>query len=161
MQSFTIPDLRTLRANASEELVYPYMFGARSNCSSASPVAAASQFPEVSNAQHKSDLEQAWMPNGWERTMSYTAWTDTAAHTAETAGEQSRFGLYVGSHDRESRLKMMPVFCSSEPTQRVAGLRAVHVPDSFDDGSTVDFILPCVHSCYWAAWDLQCWTPCV
>lgn len=76
------------------------------------------------------------MPNGWERTMSYTAWT------GDTAESGDRIGLYVGSHDPESRLKMMPVYCSGTADARVAGLRAIHIPNTFGDGSDADFVLP-------------------
>jgi hypothetical protein len=163
LQSLTIPDLRTLRANTSETVVYPYMFGAESNCSSPSPVATAAQLPEV-GAAGSAVNEQGWMPNGWERTMSWTAWTSGksggssaaregagsdninttgSAGVGDGAGEAFPVGLYVGSHDAASRLKMMPVYCSGLPGDtRVAGLRAVHVPDTFGDASTNDFTLP-------------------
>lgn len=99
-----MPDIRTLRANTSETVVYPYMFGAESNCSAPSPVAAAEQFPEV-GAAGSANHEQAWMPNGWERTMSWTAWISApsrgvksptsleSSSSAENIGDANRVGL--------------------------------------------------------------------
>ena len=44
----------------------------------------------------------------------------------------------MGVHDPDSRLKMMPV----APVGERANLRAVHMPDSFDDASTASFTVP-------------------
>lgn len=159
------------------------MFGAQSNCSTPSPVSGAANFPEVNTGSGDRDSrEQTWMPNGWDRTMSWTAWSsgststmatgtrtnstgtgagndagmygsdtgeDTGQDTTPGYGTESdtkigSVGVYVGVHDPESRLKMMPAYCTTASQGRLAlaGLRAVHVPDSFADASTTDFTLP-------------------
>ena len=147
LQSFAMPDLRTLRFKPGQESLFvPYMFGAKGD-NARFPWGGL--LPEVARVQgvglqDESDREQAWMPNGWDRTMSWTAWFSAAkvpssgAATEDSTGQD--IGLYVGVHDKASRLKMMPAVPT--PLQNTAALRAVHVPDDLYDSSTADFTVP-------------------
>ena len=141
LQSFTLPDLRTLRMTPGREEVFlPYMFGARGSCQGGfeGTNIMGPLLPEVEGGSGGGDDREAgWMPNGWYRTMSFTAWF------AGPTGTEGGVGLYVGSHDPLSRLKMMPAQCLpfGQPFTHAA-LRAVHVPDSFNDASTRSFELP-------------------
>jgi hypothetical protein len=155
LQSFAMPDLRTLRFDPGRESLFvPYMFGAKG---SHPQFPWGGLLPEVAGVrgvgpQDGSDRERTWMPNGWDRTMSWTAWFSAgpSAATAATAGVSTRrhdIGLYVGVHDPASRLKMMPAVAAPDYNKDLgsgpyAALRAVHVPDSFDDSSTANFTIP-------------------
>ena len=70
--------------------------------------------------------------------LRYNAWLSSPA------GVPGSVGLYIGAHDPESRLKYLPAVClpGGGANSTMAGLRAVHLPDSFDDASTNDFELP-------------------
>ena len=78
------------------------------------------------------------MPSGSERTMAYMAWLSSRA------GTPGAVGLYVGAHDPWSRLKFMPAACLplGATSFTNAGLRAVHLPTSFNDASTAAFEIP-------------------
>lgn len=89
------------------------------------------------------------MPNGWDRTMSYTAWLSSPSTSAcmMPASDGNRgnthaspVGLYVGAHDPIGRLKMLPVSCNRSSGRAV--LRALHVPPTFTDRSTANWTLP-------------------
>jgi hypothetical protein len=86
------------------------------------------------------------MPNGGERTMSWVAWFSKANTTLLGRATSTRgdVGLYVGSHDPHSRLKLMPaaVTLASSEASASCCLRAVHVPDSFADASTDSYVVP-------------------
>ena len=132
LQSFALPSLESLRLTDGDELFVPYMFGAKG---SDPTFPWGGTMPEVAGVrgigdQSGDDRERAWMPNGWERTMSWAAWLSDDV------------GLYMGIHDPESRLKMMPVGPQRVSDGLSGNLRAVHVPESFDDSSTDSFTLP-------------------
>lgn len=144
LQSFSMPTLESLRFTRNQERLFaPYMFGAAGG-DPEFPWNSAGTRPEVAavhgvGQKNRSDLEQAWVPNGWDRTMGWAAWfSGTGAGNTTT---RSGIGLYLGMHDPAGRLKMLPVGFESTAA-RVANLRAVHVPDTFDDGSTNDFTVP-------------------
>jgi hypothetical protein len=143
-----------------EELFVPYMFGAKG---SSPNFAWGDPLPEVKGVhgtgdQNGDEGELAWMPNGWTRTMSWAAWLTTASGTRlprslqkspSPAGQltpppppsdgRAEVGLYLGVHDPNSRLKMLPAAPSGGGQ---ASLRAVHVPASFSDASTDKFTVP-------------------
>eukprot|EP00040_Diaphanoeca_grandis_P003167 m.24011 g.24011 ORF g.24011 m.24011 type:complete len:798 (+) comp14446_c0_seq2:56-2449(+) len=142
LQSFTLPDLRTLRMTAGhEDLFMPYMFGAQGSCEGGYEDILGEWMPDVCSnpggCSDKANKEITMMPNGWERTMAFTSWM-----THPVDGEAG-FGLYVGSHDPMSRLKLMPIACLG-PWENFtsAGLRAMHFPDSFNDASVSSFTIP-------------------
>jgi hypothetical protein len=132
LQSFALPSIESLRLPTGDELFVPYMFGAKGS-DPAFPWGGT--MPEIAGVrgigdQSGDDRERAWMPNGWERTMSWAAWLS------------DDIGLYMGVHDPQSRLKMMPVGPQRGSNGLSGNLRAVHVPDSFDDSSRASFMLP-------------------
>ena len=142
LQSFTLPDLRTLRMTPQrEELFIPYEFGAQGGCGDGDggggfADAMGPWLPDVcsgAGCAAQASRELAWMPNGGDRTMAFTAWL------SGPAGTPGSVGLYVGSHDPQGRLKMLPVQCLEG---RNAGLRAIHFPQTFNDASTSSFTIP-------------------
>jgi hypothetical protein len=143
VQSFAMPSMESLRFTpGQEEMFNPYMFGVQG---SNSDFAWGSQMPEVAGVQGIGDQngdnrERGWMPNGWDRTMSWAAWFSS---NNATTSSRDQVGLYLGMHDRNSRLKMLPASprCAKD-VDCTAVLRAVHVPDSFDDNSTDSFTVP-------------------
>lgn len=141
LQSFALPSMESLRLTAGrEELFVPHMFGAKG----ADPLFPwGGTMPEVFGVRGLGDQsgdnrERSWMPNGWERTMSYAAWLSSAGGSATSDG----VGLYMGVHDPHSRLKMIPVGPQTVQGSLNGNLRAVHVPESFADDSTDSFTIP-------------------
>ena len=150
LQSLALPSLESLRFTAAgaggasggnEELFVPYMFGATGSDPS---FPWGGTMPEVFGVrgigdQTGDDRERAWVPNGWDRTMSFAAWLSDDTTRSRHSGSDG-VGLYMGVHDPQSRLKMIPV--GPGPHGLGGNLRAVHVPDSFADDSTATFVLP-------------------
>lgn len=146
LQSFTLPDLRTLRMRpGKEELYLPHYFGTQGSCGGGYERSMGPWMPDVCQATHSdcsdgaSKEQSGWLPNGSDRTMSFTAWLSGPANTP------GGVGLYVGAHDPYSRLKMLTASClQSSPAGDFthAGLRSIHVPESFNSASTASFVLP-------------------
>lgn len=142
LQSFTLPDLRTLRMNtAGEQLFIPHYYGTMGGCNASDDYYMGRWTPDVCTApgcSHGSSKEVNAMPSGSERTMAYMAWLSSRA------GTPGAVGLYVGAHDPWSRLKFMPAACLplGATSFTNAGLRAVHLPTSFNDASTAAFEIP-------------------
>jgi hypothetical protein len=112
LQSFTLPDLRTLRMNTAgrEQLFTPHYYGTAGGCNASEDYykTLGRWTPDVCSApgcSHGSSKEINAMPSGSDRTMSFTAWLSSPA------GTPGSVGLYVGVHDPMSRLKFMPAAC--------------------------------------------------
>jgi hypothetical protein len=163
LQSFALPSMESLRFTpGQEEFFVPYMFGAKG---SAEHFPWGGTMPEIAGLRGVGDQtgdqrERSWMPNGWDRTMSWTGWFSSSTQPGRaSAPRRTEIGLYLGIHDPRSRLKMMPVGpIRYSPAQPLSGnLRAVHVPDSFNDDSTSSFSIPyevvlaVVHGGWWDA----------
>ena len=130
VQSFSLVDLRTLRWNPSggDRLFLPVMQGIITDCaqfiSTHDVTVCGAAHPELSG-EGLERSEHPWVPNGGERTMGWLALL--AAASAE--GSHPAQALYIGAHDPEGRMKLLPAAASGSS----ALLRHVAIPDDLQD----------------------------